>query len=162
MALSDYCDFGEIREALGVNDIELPDAALALPVYEIGLVRELSKLASALPAAFSTARQASPQDDQDKGLVDAVRLFSAYAVAKQAGASLAMRAPKDVGDGKATLSRWAGTPYEDTMNGVRAQLADARAGLAEAWAAYNSVTLATPTPATFFMASPRASDPVTG
>lgn len=162
MALTTYCDYEEIRAALGVNSIELADAVLGLPVYEIGLVRELNKISTSLPAAFSTATGASPQAALDKALCDAVRMFSAYAVAKQAGVSLATFAPKDVGDGKATLSRFSGQPYTETMDNVKAALADARAALQDALAAYQGATAATAVLPVSFMASSRTIDPVVG
>lgn len=163
MALTKYCEYDEVRAALGVNDEELADAVLSLPVYEIGLVRELSKISSSLPAAFSTCHDAAEPDPGQKALLDAVRMFSAYAVAKQAGVSLATFALRDVGDGKATLSRFAGQPYADTMARVEATLADARKALVDAFEVYNGGAASSAiTVATHFMASTRASDPVTG
>lgn len=163
MALTLYCAFDEVRAALGVNSEELNDAVLSLPIYEIGLVRELNKISTSLPAAFSTCNALGARSDLQQALVDATKLFSAYATARQVGASLAMLAPKDVGDGKATISRWAGTPYQDTMNEVKAQLAAARENLAGVYATYaNGDAPDITTPGTFFVAAGRSVDPVTG
>lgn len=164
MALTQYCSYEEVRAALGVNSDELADAVLALPVYEIGLARELKKLSPSLPAAFSVAYGLpAPRPAPAQALVDAARMFSTYAVARQVGVSLPTFAPKDVGDGKATLSRFSGAPYEATMEQVREVLADAREALLEALAEYEGA--APPLEAelpTFFTASSRLVDPVTG
>jgi hypothetical protein len=161
MALTTYCAYDEVRAALGVNGLELGDAVLALPVYEIGLVRELSKISSSLPAAFS-ALPPSDLTAVQQAFKDAVRMFAAYSVAKQAGASLATFAPKDVGDGKANLSRWAGTPYETTMENVKLLLGDARDALSDAYDALIGVTTTPSSVPVHFINVGRTVDPVTG
>lgn len=163
MAMTDYCEYGEIRAALGVNDVELSDAVLSLPIYEIGLVRELNKVSTSLPAAFSSAKGEDPQSAEAKGLVDAVHMFAAYSVAKQVGASLSTFAPKDVGDGKATIARFSGQPYTETMDNVKAALADARSALEDAFAVYNGQGASSAVDVSgFFVAGQRLTDPVTG
>jgi hypothetical protein len=166
MALTTYCELNEVRAALGVNDIELPDTVLNLPVYEIGLVRELNKVSTSLPVAFSTSSailQASRTAVQ-QALVDATHLFSVYACARQVGVSLGSIVPKDIGDGKATISRFSDSPYKDVMQRVESMYLACKAGLLETLDLYNGTTtvVAATTPATFFKASARAYDPVTG
>lgn len=167
MSLTTYCDFAEVRAALGVNDLELKDAVLSLPVYEMGLVRELSKLSMSLNASFSTIHDKLPgsRTAAEAALHDAVRLFSVYAVAKQVGVSLATFAPKDVGDGKATVSRFSGTPFEDTLARIEKLYAALKGDVISAYAGYSGVVsagLASTVPPTAFMASGRSYDPVTG
>lgn len=163
MALTKYCSSDEVRAALGVNSDELGDAVIALPIYEIGLVRELAKVSASLPAAFLAAVDVQGPSAPQKAFVDAVHMFSAYSVAKQVGVSLATFAPKDVSDGKAGLSRFAGQPYNETMARVAEALADARAALVDAYAALTGNGAAsTVKPAVHFMASGRLVDPVTG
>ncbi len=120
MSLTTYCEFDEVRSALGVNDLELKDSVLALPVYEMGLVRELNKISTSLTAAFSSviAKTLSSRTEAETVLYDAVHLFSVYAVAKQVGVSLPTFAPKDIGDGKATVSRFAGEPFTKVLDGI--------------------------------------------
>lgn len=131
MSLTNYCSFGEIRAALGVNSVELGDGVLALPVYEMGIVRELNKISTSLTAAFSPIARKNPKSrtDIEAELHDAVRLFSVYAVAKQVGVSLATFAPKDVGDGKATVSRFAGEAYERTLKSIEAEYRERKTDL---------------------------------
>ncbi len=166
MALTGYCSREEVRAALGVNDTELPDAVLDLPVYQIGLVRELNKISTSLPAAFSTVSAIAEESRTatQKELYEAVTFFCVYAAARQAGASLGVMAPKDVGDGKASISRFSDSPYKDALNRVDGQYSAAREWLVGALEAYQGSSTAIPstTPFTFVVASPRSVDPVTG
>ena len=167
MSLTTYCEFGEVRSALGVNDIELSDVVLGLPVYEMGLIRELNRLSTSLNAAFSAIHPKIPADrtTAEAELHDAVRLFSVYAAAKQVGVSLANFAPKDVGDGKATISRYSGEPFEKVLAGIddyynvlRTELR----GVYEVFSSSATTAAASTRPSTFFIASKRGYDPVTG
>lgn len=166
MALTSYCDLEEIRAALGVGDVELSDAVLNLPVYEIGLVRELTKVSGTLPAAFSTCSNIAEETrtDAQQALLNAVREFSVYCVAKQSGVSLGNFAPKDIGDGKATVSRFSDSPYRDTLVRIEGMYATTKDSLLAALNAYSGTTggTASTVPFTFFKASPRLLDPVTG
>lgn len=166
MALTAYCDLEEIRAALGVGDLELSDAVLNLPVYEIGLVRELTKVSVSLPAAFSTCSAVSEETrtDAQQALLDAVRLFSVYSTARQVGVSLGNMAPKDIGDGKATLGRFSDSPYRDVLARVEQMYTSAKVGLLDSLNAYAGTTVGTAStvPFTIFKASTRATDPVTG
>jgi hypothetical protein len=165
MALTTYAQYEEIRAALGVNSQELSDTVLALPVYEMGLVRELNKISTSLPAAFSTV-QAIEEDartDVQQALFESTRLFSVYAAAKQVGVSLASFAPKDISDGKASLSRFTGDSYKETMDRVEAAYLDAKQGLIDTMGSYTGDTDTSSTvPFTTFVVSSRVTDAVTG
>lgn len=167
MALTTYCEFDEVRSALGVNADELNDTVLGLPVYEMGLVRELNKLSTSLGAAFSTiyAKVEADRTTLETALHDAVRLFSVYAVARQVGVSLANFAPKDVGDGKASVSRYSGEPFEKVMGRVEEYYTALRIDLRSAYEAFAVTSLgvtASTTPRKFFSVAARGYDPVTG
>jgi len=167
MSSTTYCEFDEVRSALGVNVIELSDSVLSLPVYEMGLIRELNRLSTSLNAAFSTIhfKDSSARTTAEATLHDAVRLFSVYAAARQVGVSLANFAPKDVGDGKATVSRYAGEPFEKVLARIDEYYSALRPEVRSAYEDYSSTTsTVTPstTPTTFFVAVKRSYDPVTG
>lgn len=166
MALTEYCSGDEVRAALGVNDIELPDTVLGLPVYQIGLVRELNKISTTLPAAFSTVSGIADETrtNDEQALYDATHLFCVYAAARQVGVSLGSMVPKDVGDGKATVSRFSDSPYKDVLDRIEVMYNGTRASLVDALGTYAGSSAATPptTPRTFFLASSRSFDPVTG
>jgi len=165
MSLTTYCSFDEVRSALGVNDLELKDSVLGLPVYEMGLVREFSKLSTSLNAAFSAAAALPPGDrtEQQNNLYDAGRLFSVYTVAKQVGVSLPTFAPKDVSDGKASTSRFAGDPFKATLAAIDEYLAGYKVDLKAAFEAYNGAsTTTTATAMLGLVPSARSYDPVSG
>lgn len=164
MALTTYLQLAEVRAALGVNDIELKDTVLNLPVYEMGLLRELNKLSTSLPAAFSAIndKQENDRTEAEKELWQATRLFSVYAVAKQVGVSLASFAPKDVTDSKASISRFSGESYKETMDNIDEMFGALRGSLAEALNAFNNVSTVPTGPFTSFVAAGRGIDPVTG
>jgi hypothetical protein len=166
MALTVYCEPDEIRAALGVNEDELSNTVLNLPVYSIGLIRELNKVSVSLPVAFSVEEAVAEETRTDLGqaLMDATRLFAVYATARQVGVSLGVMAPKDIGDGKATLSRFSDSPYRDTLARIDAMYAATKASLLDALNSYNNTTegTASTVPYTFFKASIRSFDPVTG
>lgn len=166
MALTQYCELEEVRAALGVNDDELPDAVLNLPVYEMGLVRELAKVSASLPAAFSSIQNAPEASwtDLQRQVHDATRLFSVYACARQVGVALGAMAPKTISDGKANVSRFSDSPYKDVMDRLEAFYASARAHISEVYAQLVGATqsVVSTTPPTMFMASTRSRDPVTG
>ena len=164
MALTPYCEPAEVRAALGVNALELPDVVLNLPIYTIGLMRELSKLSPSLPATFLgiVGKALSDRTALETALYDATRLFSPYASARQVGVSLASMMPKDVGDGKATISRFSDAPYKETMARVEAMFQAVRGSLVASIAAYGGGNV--PQSAAFvgFLVAGRAYDPVTG
>lgn len=164
MALTQYCELDEVRAALGVNETELTDAVLNLPIYQIGLVRELAKISASLPAAFLevSALPESTRTEVQAVLFDAARMFSVYTCAKQVGASLGSLVPKDVSDGKASLSRFSDSPYRDTLKRVEEILQTSRADLVEAYARYTGTNRVKAAPAVVFRASGRGYDPVTG
>lgn len=164
MALTPYCENAEVRATLGVNAIELPDAVLNLPIYEFGLVRELTKVATSLPASFSliASKPADQRTEFEKGVLDATKLFSAYASARQVGVSLASMMPKDVGDGKASVSRFADAPYKETLARVEAMYLASRSSLLASLAALTQTPAAAPRAPLAFIAATRSYDPVTG
>lgn len=165
MSLTTYCEFAEVRSALGVNDLELSDTVIGLPVYEMGLIRELNRLSTSLNAAFLGIhiKLEASRTANEAALHDSVRLFAVYAAAKQVGVSLANFAPKDVGDGKASVSRYSGEPFEKVMERVAGYYGALRAELRSAFDTYASTTsVSRSTPSTFFVASKRGYDPVTG
>jgi hypothetical protein len=165
MSLTTYCDFAEVRSTLGVNDSELKDQVLGLPVYEMGLVRELNKVSTSLNAAFSAlyAKTRSERTAEESNLHDAVRLFSVYAVAKQVGVSLANFAPKDISDGKASVGRFSGTPFETVLDRIDGMYSSLKEELRAAYEAFTGASSkSSTTPFKVLGKSQNAYDPVKG
>lgn len=164
MALTPYCTNDEIRAVLGVTLSELKDEVLDLPIYEMGLRRELVRISPSLPAAFSAVNGVTPPlTEAQQNLKEAVKIFSTYAVAKQAGAPLAMAAPKSLNDDKSGFSRYADSPYKDVLERVDAAYMAARNALEEAYSVYAGATATSgSTLPVGLRVSTRTYDPITG
>lgn len=164
MALTPYCSNDEVRAVLGVTTSELKDDVLTLPVYEMGLRRELIRVSPSLPAAFSTVNSLTTRSDAEQTLFEASKLFAVYAVAKQAGASVALAAPKGLTDDKSGFDRFADAPYKDVLMRVDTAYSSARQDLVDAYAAYAGASTGTGfygLPSGMAVSS-RTYDPVTG
>lgn len=162
MPLTTYCQYDEIRSALGVNHVELPDSVLSLPVYEIGLTRELMKISASLAASFSSIEASSQRTDAEEALFASVRLFSVYLVASQVGISLPLLAPKSVADGKASTTRFSGEPFTAVLEAVQAARDQYRKEIREALDALGAATNTVTAMPTQVRAVNRNYDPVTG
>lgn len=122
MAVTLYTTYDAVRSALGVTDDELLDAAIEVETVVYELEERLVEMSSTLLFDYRTVASladADRDDDQEK-LYRRVRLFSAAAVALRLCTGLPLFAPKDIGDGKATLSRFADGPYRVTIDQVAA------------------------------------------
>lgn len=163
MSISLYTAPDQVRAALGVSDEEISDSTLALEVYETGLLEDLYEVAANLPGTFDqvSAIVEEEQTDVQKRFIKLTRLFATYSVAKQAGAGLALFAPKTVGDGKATMSRHSDAPYKETLSRIDKMFDLNRERLASAYSALVSST-AVRTQRTYITVSTDQVDVVTG
>jgi hypothetical protein len=140
--LTDYTSFDEIRAAIGVNDEELEDATLTLPMYEQNLVIDLDEIHDDIDTAYN-ALLAPLSADQER-FQRCVQLFATYSVARHLLGSLPIFLPKRVQDGRAEQER-VNDPYEGVREGVNGMYARMREKLL---AAFNVLFPATPgTPA---------------
>ena len=164
MALTPYCTNDEVRAVLGVSLSELKDEVLDLPIYEMGLRRELNKVSLSLPAAFSTVNSivAGSRTDAQAALYEAVKMFTVYAVARQAGAPLALAAPKSLNDDKSGFSRYADSPYKDVLERIEQMFQHTRQDLLNAFSEYLGSTAAAKVMPGALAVSSRTYDPVTG
>lgn len=169
VTITDYTSYAEVRAALGVTDKEVGDEILGLPMYGNHLAAELNDLADTLgltsdiDETYATLRgiTLSSLTKPQKRVLATVALFATYAVARHLGTSLAMMAPKTLGDGKAMLTRFSDSPYKSTLANVEAQYEKAKVALSGALASLNSTsTVAVVT--SFMGVSSPAVDPVTG
>lgn len=163
MAVTDYTTYEDVRALLGVSDTELPDNVLALQVYDIGLRGELYDISPSCVSSYGTVSDKQPDTRTiaEQWFYDSMRIFAAYAVAKQLTTSLPMFGPKDISDGKATVSRFSDSPYRSVVTAVSKAYDQMRARLERALAALNSTT-ATNTSRVFLAISSPSFDPVTG
>ena len=159
MALTPYTTPESVRAVCGISEDEIEDGTLNLEVYELMLERDLREVRSTLPEDYALW-QSSPTEAQAR-VLKAVRLFAAHSVARNLSAALPLLAPKDIGDGKATTSRFADAPYLEVIRRVEAEFARARANLEEALEGV-SVSGNTTAARTLFAVSTPSYDPVTG
>lgn len=164
MALIDFISYDDVRAALGVSEDEITDATLSLNLYEFNLVSELESISLTLITDYETQKGASPSTwtDAQTRFHQAVQLFSAYAVAKQATISLPMFGPKEQTDGKAALVRFAQNPYKDTIAAVLAKYEAFKVKLEAAYGALTSTDAPTTTTRPYFVVAVPTYDPVTG
>lgn len=118
LTLPDYASFDSVRAALGVSDKEIPDSALNLDIYSLFVQEELDGISSTLRTEFEAIAPPG-SNDEEKAKYDAVRVFSAYAIAYKVTDSLPNASPKTITEGKASLSRHADSPYKLVITEVR-------------------------------------------
>lgn len=169
VAVSDYTSYGEIRAALGISSEEADDETLGLPMYGDHLGGEFSdleddlKLIVEVATTFATIQSISPgsRTALQKRALSTISLFSTYAVARHLGTSLPMMAPKEIGDGKALMSRFTNDPYKVTLQNVELQYGRARDRLNATLSLLSSTDKVAIVTSFLGIASP-GTDPVTG
>lgn len=164
MALQDYTTFEDIRAALGVSEDEIEDATLSLSLYEFSLSADIRSVSLTLTADYATvsSKQPSERTNDEVVLVECMTLFTTYSVAKHLLTSLPLFSPKEVTDGKASVTRYPTNPYKDTMERVESQYVKFRDALLTAYAAYKATTASSRTTRTLLSVSSPSFDPVTG
>lgn len=162
MSLIDYTTPSDIRALLGVSEDEISDATLSLEVYDAYLASELEDIGADLAATYSTVAVVpeAARTSAQKKFYRLTRLFSSYAAAKQLTTSLPMFGPKDISDGKATVSRFADSPYRDVVKRITQEYDRLKSLLAEAFAGLTSST-GTSTQRVYLGSTGLATDPVT-
>lgn len=162
MALDTYTSPAEIRSVLGVEEEELGNDTLDLPLYVSSLESELDEIDTGLIAAFTTAAAAVEGNTatQDQARFHAAtRNFSTYATAKRCLTGLPMFGPKDISDSKALLSRFSDSPYKETAKRIVEAYDDWRNRLVKAYNKLGSASGSTSARPWFAVSSP-TTDPV--
>lgn len=138
--LTSYTTYDDIRSALGVSSDELEDATLGLESWESHLLFELEDVNATLPAAYAgvVAIPTASRTAAQAKFYRATRLFATLAVANALTAALPMFGPKDISDGKATVSRFADSPYRATVTKIKEQYGIAHSRLKQALAEMSS------------------------
>lgn len=160
MLITDYTTYDDVRAVLGVSTDELEDTTLALETYASALLLDLEDVDVALPATYSALPGTGRTAAQERFFVT-VRLFATYAVARQLTSSLPMFGPKDITDGKAGVTRFADSPYKETIKRLQAEYDRYRTRLEKAYAGLTAGAYTLTVPTFLSVASP-TSDPVTG
>jgi hypothetical protein len=142
--LTDYTTYDEIRAVLGVSQIELPDATLALPLYDRLLTEELLSISSGLKSQYTTIAAILPESSRtalQQTYYEIVQLFSAYSTARYLLSSLQYFAANKITDGRAEEQRVA-DPYAATRDNVERVFGALRVRILAAYGGLgNSVTV---------------------
>ena len=162
-ALTEFGTYNDYRAVLGVDSDELEDTTLALELYSSFLEMELAEVSEDVPAEYVTVKAIAELSRTTEQAVfyAATRLFALYAVANQLGTSLPLFSPKDITDGKASISRYADSPYRDTLKNVTKNYDRLKNKLAAAYSTLSSSSNTVPVRNYFAVSSPTY-DPVVG
>lgn len=162
-SISLYTTYDDVRAILGVSDKELEDAALGQRVYADSLELDLIEIGATLPE-FITQTEAihlASRSFEQRQFLRLVEQFATYSVARKAGSALAM-SPKTVSDGKASFSRFADSPYKQTLELIDREYYRLRAMLAAAFGALIGAADAPSGPPRYMVGARAAIDRVTG
>lgn len=162
MNLIDYTSFDDIRAALGVSIDEISDTTLSLNLFAFNLVSELEGISLGLMPYYEPLTQTIVTLDTDIRFVQSVNLFSTYAVAKQACASLPMFSPKEQNDGKSSLVRFSLDPYKVTIGRISEQYEAAKTKLEAAFGATQNTGAPIATTRPYMSVASPTYDPVSG
>lgn len=158
--LDSYTSYESIRAVLGLNSKELPDALLAVEIYDLMLEASFADVATSLIVDYDTADTLGTAESL--AFVRALRIFATHSVALQCAKALPLFSMKAITDGKAGIYRDGNSPYKPTMAEIENSYRRYRRALQEAYAIYLGAPLAEQTPATLAVASSLSTDPVTG
>lgn len=162
--LTEFTDPDRVRAVVGVSDLELPDAILAQPDFEVKVELDLDEVAAGLLAEFkvvSAIPYASRSVAQAR-FFDVTQLFCTYSVARQLLTPLGYLAERRLQDGRAMKER-VDDPFSTTRDGILMMISALRLSLSAAYAAAGgTATVITRPTLTLISAVGLATDPVTG
>lgn len=117
--LTKYVQYEEVRAVLGLSTTELPDATLALPMYETQLVLSLEGVGLAVPETYNTICEigVDSRSADETRFYDLTRLYSAYAVARSLLTSQQQLTASRLTDGRAEFQRNV-VSWEDIKDGI--------------------------------------------
>jgi hypothetical protein len=122
--LTDYTSPDTVRALLGINDLEVEDAQLALEVYNLVVESGLDALSVTVLPLYETVKavpEASRTPTQ-KRYYSSVQMYSATLVALELLPSLPMAVPRKIGDEKAITER-VNDPFKLLSENLAASLA---------------------------------------
>lgn len=164
MDLLSVTTFQDIRAALGVSEDEIEDTTLSLDVYALNLEAEMRDFGPTFFSDFEGVLLKSLADrtSDETWFLQMAKLFATYTVANQLTASLPLFSPKEISDGKASIGRYAGNPYQDVIKAVSVQYNQARQRLETAYAGLKATTRTARATPVYLGRGPSGYDPVTG
>lgn len=131
----------EVRAVLGVSITEIPDATLALTMFDNLVSLELEDISLTLATDYTAVNAIVSPTAADLRFLKVVRLYSTYLYAKCCLQQLPLFAVQSLTDGRASFTRQS-DPYESVRLGVEGMLSSLKARLLSAYGAlYPSTTL---------------------
>ena len=158
--ITKYTSYDEVRSVLGVEDDELGDSTLGLGVYYNHLLEMFEDINPTLVQLYDEVDGTPGKTPLQERFLRLVQTFATYAVAKQLTLSLPMFAPRSIGDGKATMSRFP-NPYKETIEGIEEQFTLTQNRLQQVVDELTSENRGVE-PRRFFIGVGLAQDPITG
>ena len=157
--LNDYTSYSDIRAALGVDEDDISDETLGLPIYDDLLTQDLEDVDLTVVDTYTTTTAISSPTAAETRFLRACKLFATFSVARQLTSSLPLFAAKQMTDGKAQIQRF-DNPYQETIKKVNEQYGLARSRLVTTLLAIG--TTADTVVKTYFGVASPSTDPVTG
>ncbi len=164
MALTDYLSFDEVRQSIGVDEDELSDDSLSLPMYATELTIALGAVGDgALQALYTTVAQLDPasRTAQQQQLYDLTRLYAVYSTALACLPGIPLQAMKGEADEKADYTRFGGNVHDQVMARLTTSAERSLLALTALYIKIASLD-ATPVVRTLFLATGNNYDPITG
>lgn len=118
-SIQDYTTYDQIRALLGVSAKELKETVLSQPLYLTGLLEDLYSVNPQTEDLFDTLPEQENRTPAQRRFARLVERFSALSVARQLIPSMPMFAPRAIGDGKATMTRF-NDAYKETIDRIEA------------------------------------------
>lgn len=163
--LTDYLTTQEVREAIGIEDDELSDTSLALPMYEteLGIALSLVGTTGTLQQDYATiaAKDPTVRTATESALYSQTRLYAVYTTGLAVLPSLPLRAMKGESDEKADYTRFGGNVHDQVAERLSAAAARVLVALGKTYDSFNQVD-ATSTVRTYFTSASPSYDPITG
>jgi hypothetical protein len=162
MLLTDYLSLDEVRQAIGVDQDELSDDSLLMPMYMTELTLALATVSDGgLQAVFNTIAAKSTMTAQEKQLFDLTRLYAVYSTAIACLPGLPLAIMKDETDGQADFGRFGGNVHDQVMQRLTSAVERVSIPLTTVYMAIASITTARPVLNLLGISGPTY-DPITG
>ena len=131
----------DVRAVLGVSITEIPDATLALAMFDNLVSLELEDISVDLAADYATVNAIVSKTAADLRFLKVVTLYTTYLYAARCLEQLPLFAVQSLTDGRASFTRQS-DPYESVKIGIAGMLSSLKARLLSAYAAlYPNTTL---------------------
>lgn len=155
----EYTTPAQIRAVLGVDEVDVDDSTITLPIYENYLVMELEDIDIDFLTTYATKKASTTRTAQEHRFVSLAQVFATFVIAKQLTGSLPLFALKQESDGKAQATRF-DNPYRDTIQAVNRDYEKTKGKLVAAIKALGSASI-TSTPRVYFGTIGLGTDPIT-